>query len=93
MSSHHGPYVLGYTRATMAGTERSEAGRRSGPQKACPSTDWGLQPGPMKLESLVIHLLSTTGKGKPAGISQPAGTENTQSAREGKRLPMKGFQA
>ena len=54
MSSHHGPYVLGYTRATMAGTERSEAGRRSGPQKACPSTDWGLQPGPMKLESLVI---------------------------------------
>ena len=26
----------------------------SGPQKACPSTDWGLQPGPTKLESLVI---------------------------------------
>ena len=23
-SSHHGPYVLGYTRATMVGTERSE---------------------------------------------------------------------
>ena len=54
MSSHHGPYVLGYTRATMAGTERSEAARRSGPQKACPSTDWSLQPGSMKLESLVI---------------------------------------
>ena len=56
MSSHHGPYVLGYTRATMAGTERSEAARRSGPQKACPSTDWSLQPGSMKLESLVIAL-------------------------------------
>ena len=26
-SSHHGPYVLGYTRATMAGTEGSEAAR------------------------------------------------------------------
>ena len=26
----------------------------SGPQKACPRTDWGLQPGPTKLESLVI---------------------------------------
>ena len=108
MSSHHGPYVLGYTRATMAGTERSEAGRRSGPQKACPSTDWGLQPGPMKLESLVIahqhgavntfpglvhtarHTIRAGGtKGnRPAGISQPAGTENTQSAREGKRLPI-----
>ncbi len=24
-SNHHGPYVLGYTRATMAGTERCEA--------------------------------------------------------------------
>ena len=53
-SSHHGPYALGHTRATMAGTERSEAARRSEPPKACPSTDWGLQPDPMKLESLVI---------------------------------------
>ena len=24
-SNHHGPYVLGYTRATMAGTKRCEA--------------------------------------------------------------------
>ena len=53
-SSHHGPYVLGHTRATMAGTERSEAARRSEPQKAGPSTDCRLQPACMKLESLVI---------------------------------------
>ena len=53
-SSHHGPYVLGYTRATMAGTERSEAARRSESLKAGPSTDWSLQPDSMKLESLVI---------------------------------------
>ena len=53
-SSHHGPYVLGHTRATMAGTERGEAARRSEPQKAGPSTDCTLQPECMKLESLVI---------------------------------------
>jgi hypothetical protein len=28
-SSPHGPYVWGYTRATMVGTEGSEAARRS----------------------------------------------------------------
>ena len=28
-SSHHGSYELGYTRATMAATERSEAVKRS----------------------------------------------------------------
>ena len=53
-SSHHGPYVLGYTRATMAGTERSEPERESESQKAGPSTDWSLQPDSTKLESLVI---------------------------------------
>ena len=53
-SSHHGPYVLGHTRATMVGTERSEAARRSESQKADPSTDWSLQLDSTKLESLVI---------------------------------------
>lgn len=32
-SSHHGPYVLGYTRATMGVTEGSEAARCSESQK------------------------------------------------------------
>ena len=53
-SSHHGPYVQGYTRATMVGTERSEAVRRSRAQKPHPSPDWSLKPDSMKLESLVI---------------------------------------
>ena len=53
-SSHHGPYILGYTRATMAGTERSEAAMRSKSQKACLSTDWSLKLDSMKVESLVI---------------------------------------
>ncbi len=53
-SSPHGPYVQGYTRATMAGTKSSEPVRVSESQKACLSTDWSLQLDSMKAESLVI---------------------------------------
>ena len=54
-SSHHAPYVLGYTRTTMGWTEGSEGAIRSGPQKASPSSDCRLQPAAcMKSESLVI---------------------------------------
>ncbi len=38
-SSHHGPYVLGYTRATMVGTERRETARWSKSQKTGLSSD------------------------------------------------------
>ncbi len=53
-SNHHGPYVRGYTRATMAGTEGGEPARGSGTQKAGLSSDWSLQLDSMKSESLVI---------------------------------------
>ena len=53
-SNHHAPYVLGYTRATMAGTEGSETARSSESQKAGPSSDCRLQLACMKSESLVI---------------------------------------
>ena len=53
-SSHHGLYVQGDTRATMAGTEGSKTARWSQSQKAGLSSDWSLQPDSMKLESLVI---------------------------------------
>jgi predicted GIY-YIG superfamily endonuclease len=53
-SSPHGPYAQGYTRATMAGTEGSEAAMWSQSQKAGLSSDWSLQLDSMKLESLVI---------------------------------------
>ncbi len=53
-SSPHGPYVQGYTRATMAGTESSELARVSESLKAGLSTDWSLQLDSMKAESLVI---------------------------------------
>ena len=53
-SSHHAPYVLGYTRTTMERTESSEPARASEPQKPFPSSDCRLQPACMKSESLVI---------------------------------------
>ncbi len=53
-SSHHAPYTLGYTRATMGSTERSNFARRSKSQKAVRSSDCTLQLEYMKLESLVI---------------------------------------
>jgi hypothetical protein len=53
-SSHHGPYGLGYTRATMVGTEGGEPVRVSESRKANRSPDWSLQLDSMKSESLVI---------------------------------------
>src|SRR5512141_311320 len=53
-SSPHGPYVPGYTRATMAGTKGCNAARRSQSQKTGLSSDRSLQLDCVKLESLVI---------------------------------------
>jgi hypothetical protein len=53
-SSHHGPYVQGYTRATMGGTEGCDAARWSKSQKAVLSSDRSLQLDFVKSESLVI---------------------------------------
>ena len=53
-SNHHAPYDLGYTRATMTTTKRSESVRRSKSQKSRLSSDCSLQLDYMKLESLVI---------------------------------------
>ena len=53
-SSPHGPYVQGYTRATMGGTKSSEVVSLSKSHKAVLSSDWSLQLDSMKPESLVI---------------------------------------
>ncbi len=53
-SNHHGLYAQGYTRATMVGTEGSEAARWSRSPKTDPSSDWSLELDSMKVESLVI---------------------------------------
>src|SRR3546814_17846596 len=42
-SSHHAPYVQGFTHATMAGTKGCDPVRGSESQNAGLSSDWGLQ--------------------------------------------------
>ena len=53
-SSPHGPYVQGYTRATMVGTKGSKLARVSKSQKTDLSSDRSLQLDFVKVESLVI---------------------------------------
>lgn len=46
-SSHHAPYVQGFTHATMAGTKGCDAARLSESLKAGLSSDRGLQLDPV----------------------------------------------
>ena len=69
-SNHHAPYILGYTRTTMAKTKGSEAARRSKPH-AC-----------TKLELLVIadqHAAVNTFPGFVHTARQTMKVENTRS--------------
>ena len=52
-SSPHGPYALGYTHATMAGTTGRQGASRSQSHKAGPSPDCRLQLACMRPELLV----------------------------------------
>ena len=54
MSSHHGLYAQGYTRATMGRTKGSYLATGCQSQKPLLSSDRGLQLDHVKLESLVI---------------------------------------
>ena len=54
MSNHHASYALGYTRATMVDTKRSELVTRSKTQKVYLNSDCGLKPAHTKTELLVI---------------------------------------
>jgi len=58
-SSPHGPYGLGYTRATMAVTVGRNGATRSQSTKSRLSSDCTLQLECMKLESLVIAAVAT----------------------------------
>ena len=81
-SSHHGPYVQGYTRATMAGTKGSKAARWSQSQKADRSPDCSLQLESMKSESLVIadqHVAVNTFPGLVHTARHTMGVESARS--------------
>ena len=53
-SNHHASYVLGYKRATMVITKRSETAKWSKPQKNDLSSDCGLKLIHTKMKLLVI---------------------------------------
>ena len=53
-SNHHAPHVLGFTHATMDGTEGCDTVRWSESLKAVLSSDRSLQLDFVKVESLVI---------------------------------------
>ena len=81
-SSHHGPYVQGYTRATMGGTKGCKPARGSQSQKAVLSSDRSLQLDSMKAESLVIadqHAAVNTFPGLVHTARHVMGVGNTRS--------------
>ena len=82
MSNHHASYVLGYTRATMASTERCDMVTWSQTQKTGLNSDCGLQPAHMKLELLVIpnqHVGVNAFPGLVHTARQAMGVGGTQS--------------
>ena len=78
-SSHHAPYVQGYTRATLAPTEGSNAARRSKSHKGRPGSDWRLQFASMKVELLVIANQQRRGEYVPGPCThRPSHHESAQ---------------
>ena len=98
-SNHHALYVLGYTRATMAGTEGSQAAKRSQSQKAGLSSDCRLQPACMKSESLVIasqHIAVNTFPGlvhTARHTTEVGGAQSWSRNRLPKAKPMTGVKS
>ncbi len=88
-SSPHGPYVQGYTRATMAGTKSCETARWSQSQKAGLSSDWSLQLDSMKSESLVIADQHAAVNTFP-GLYTPPVTPRESIGPEVRKLTRKG---
>ena len=81
-SNHHAPYVLGYTRATMAGTKGCELVTVSESHKAGLSSDRSLQLDFVKPESLVIanqNVAVNTFSGLVHTARHTTGVGNTQS--------------
>ena len=95
-ATHHGSYVLGCKRATMAGTVGCDTARWSQSQKTSLSSDWSLQLDSMKLESLVIvdqHATVNTFPGLVHTARQAMKAWNTRSQSpnpQGRELPKVG---
>src|SRR5947208_17128162 len=76
-SSHHAPYVQGCKHATMLGTKGCDPARGSESQKAGLSSDRGLQPDPVKLESLVTAATPCSGNYVPGDCNHPPSPTKT----------------
>ena len=93
MSNHHASYALGYTRATMGDTKRSEMATWSKPQKTGLNSDCGLQPAHTKPELLVIpnqHVGVNAFPGLVHTARHAMGVGGTRSQRanpQGRQLP------
>ena len=88
-SSPHGPYVQGYTRTTMAGTEGRKTARWSQSQKTVLNSDCSLQLDCMKPESLVIadqHAAVNTFPGLVHTARHTMGAGSTRSRPLKRRL-------
>jgi hypothetical protein len=78
-SSHHAPYVLGYTRATLADTEGCKPVRGSESQKVGLGSDWRLKLASMKVELLVIADQQRRGEYVPGSCThRPSHHESEQ---------------
>jgi hypothetical protein len=86
-SSHHGPYVQGYTRATMVGTKGCKLARASQSQKADPSTDRSLQLDSLKAESLVIADQQAAVNTFPGLVHTARHTMGVSCSRSGRANP------
>ena len=81
-SNHHAPYILGYTRTTMAKTKGSNPARGSKTHKSRLSSDCSLQPDYTKPESLVIanqHVAVNTFPGLVHTARHTMGVGNARS--------------
>ena len=81
-SNHHAPYVLGYTRNTMAANKEKQYREVERTPKRRPSSDCRLQPACMKSESLVIadqHAAVNTFPGLVHTARHTMGAGNTRS--------------
>ena len=80
-SNHHAPYVLGYTRATMAATKRCKPVTVSESHKSGLSSDCGLQPAHMKMELLVIANQNVAVNAFPGLVHTARHTMGVESTR------------
>ena len=87
-SNHHAPYVLGYTRNTMAVNRGMQSRKVERTPKSRPSSDCGLQPAHMKSELLVIpnqHVGVNAFPGLVHTARHAMGVWSTQSQRPNRK--------